>query len=271
MQQLQATFHDIDVRIGSEDPLTIVVSDVAKALGYRDANTIKRSIKDKYLGTRTVRTPGGPQQMTCVTRPGLSQALATLRPQDPAKRKKVEAFQDWLYEEVLEQIYETGTYTVPSAAPSGDGAPSMLDVAEQLIGALRKQEQKIQELRTRQDRTDHEQEQLAERIDDLEAQRAQPATPTTRYGHEVQGHTWDGMRRQVNALVKSNQQQTGNSYNAVYRYLYDSTERGFGFHPSRLQKRRGGKTAIQSLDFDEMRALLEVAQWLFGEPQSASL
>jgi len=71
------------------------------------------------------------------------------------------------------------------------------------------------------------------------------------------------MRRQVNALVRADQQRSGNSYNVVYRYLYDSTERQFGFHPSRLQERRGGKTAIQSLDFDEMRALLQIAQWLF--------
>jgi len=260
MQQLQATFHNAEVRIVNDSPVTVVLSDVSKALGYRDAHRLKGSIDDKYMGTETVGTPGGPQKMICVTRPGLSQALATLRPQDDDKRRKVEAFQDWLYEDVLESIYETGSYR-------GDGAPvphqpqrqddgDILALAGTLLEAAKEAREERRVLK-------HEQRQLEGRIEDLESARQAPKTATTRYGHSVSHHTWDGMRKAINARVQANQKHTGNQHNAVWRYLYDSVERKYGFHPLKLYERRGGSSAIKCLDFDEMRAVFAVSEWLF--------
>lgn len=268
MQQLQATFHSADVRIVNGRPVTVVLKDVADALGYRDAHRIKRSIKEKYLVTHTVGdTSGRDQKMLCVTRPGLSQALATLRPQDPEKRRKVEAFQDWLYEEVLESIYDTGSYR-------GDGAPvragaqddgDILALAGTLLEAAKEARAERRALRRDQEQTEHEVEQLEGRIQELEATRQAPASATTRFGHRVDHHTWDGMRRAINARVQADQKRSGNPHNSLWRHLYDSVERKYGFHALRLYERRGGSSAIKCLDFGEMRAVLAVSAWLFPE------
>lgn len=75
LQAIHALFADSDIRIVNDDPVTVVLADVAKALGYRDSSTISRSIKDKYLVTHKVcDAVGRLQSMTCVTRPGLTDA-----------------------------------------------------------------------------------------------------------------------------------------------------------------------------------------------------
>ena len=41
-----------------------VASDIAKALGYRDAEKMTRRLDDDEKGTRSVGTPGGAQQIS---------------------------------------------------------------------------------------------------------------------------------------------------------------------------------------------------------------
>ena len=122
MQAIIALFNGEELRIVDDSPVTIVLKDVADALGYKDAYRLKRSIKDKYKGHHTVGTPGGEQKMLTVTRPGLSQLLATLRPQDDDKTEAVEAFQTWLYEDLLEDVYEDKIRQPEHQQPQGDGA-----------------------------------------------------------------------------------------------------------------------------------------------------
>lgn len=104
--QLMGLFRDQDVRIVED---MIVLSDVAAALGYRDASTVSRSISDRYKGTHAVCTPGGEQQMSCAHRKGVLEALMHLSPQQPEKQIVVEQFRHWALD-VLVEVLETGSY-----------------------------------------------------------------------------------------------------------------------------------------------------------------
>lgn len=266
-KSITKVFHGTDVRIVGDDPVTVVLKDVADALGYHHTPHLGRHIKAKYKVVHVVDTPGGPQEMSCVTRPGLTQALATLQPRDDAKRSAVEDFQDWMYEDVMESIYDTGGYHV---GQSGDGAPSgdltTLDAVEGMVKALREQQERLDEVEAQQ-------QQTTERLDDveetLEEHRAAPAGATTRYGHKVLDHTWDGMRETVNRMVKRYQQTHGGGFSDLYHRLYARCEEEYGFHPKRVQRHEGGPSGIKALDFDQMRALLQVARWMYPQRQPA--
>lgn len=261
---LSPTFRSTEIRIVDDNPVTVVLKDVSDALGYRDAHRMKRTIKDKYCVTHKVGdATGRPNKMICVTRPGLTQALATLRPQDTEKAELIEQFQDWMYEDVMESVYDTGGYHV---GQSGDGAPSgdltTLDLAEQMLKTMREQQERLRDV-------EQKQEETTQRLDDveqtLEEHRAAPDAPTTRFGHEVQEHTWEGMRKSINQVVRRRQQRIGGSYEDLYLKLYDACQRQYGFHPKRVQRQHGGQSGIKALDFSQMRALLQVTRWMYEE------
>ena len=141
LEAMIALFEGSELRVVDDDPITVVLADIARPLGYTTAN-LSRSIKDKYKGLHYVKTPGGSQKMLTTTRPGLSALLATLNPQDPQKAEKVERFQDWLYEDLLESYYEGETI---NARPEPE--PEVNDVIAREIrrygGLLEKQGDRI--------------------------------------------------------------------------------------------------------------------------------
>lgn len=100
------SFGDTEVRVISDDPdnLMWVASDIAKALGYRDAEKMARNIRDRHRGTRIVGTPSGPQEMTVISEPGLYSAILKSRVE------LAEPFQDWVTDEVLPTIRKEGGY-----------------------------------------------------------------------------------------------------------------------------------------------------------------
>lgn len=89
-----------------------VASDVAKVLGYREAYDMTRRIDAEDKGPRSVRTPGGEQQMTCVNEPGLY--VAVLGSQVEGAR----LFKRWITHEVLPALRRTGTYALRPHAPA---------------------------------------------------------------------------------------------------------------------------------------------------------
>lgn len=81
-----------------------VASDIAKVLGYREAKDLTRRLDDDDKGRRSVPTPGGAQEMTVISEPGLY--VAVLGSQvDGAK-----LFKRWVTHEVIPSIRKTGTY-----------------------------------------------------------------------------------------------------------------------------------------------------------------
>lgn len=91
---------------GDDGEPMFVASDVAKILGYRMASDMTRRLEEDEKGTRSVRTPGGEQQMAVITEPGLYSAILGSRV--PEAR----AFKRWVTHEVLPALRRDGGYMV---------------------------------------------------------------------------------------------------------------------------------------------------------------
>lgn len=83
-----------------------VATDVAKALGYRDAANMVRLMDDDEKGTHVVSTIRGNQKVLIITEPGLYSAIMR------SKSKTVKYFQRWVTHEVLPTLRKTGEYSV---------------------------------------------------------------------------------------------------------------------------------------------------------------
>ncbi|MDD7204126.1 MAG: phage antirepressor KilAC domain-containing protein [Coriobacteriales bacterium] len=99
-------FGTIRAMHGEDGEPWFVASDIAKALGYRDAEKMTRRLDDDEKGTRSVGTPGGEQQMTAITEAGLYSAILGSKV-DGAKR-----FKRWVTHDVLPAIRRDGGYMV---------------------------------------------------------------------------------------------------------------------------------------------------------------
>lgn len=104
------------------DDVVFVASDIAKILGYRDADKLTRTLDDEEKGTRRIGTPGGTQTMTVISEPGLYKAILqrqTGRMEGGITRDFVKRFQRWVTHEVLPQIRRTGGY-IPTSESDSD-------------------------------------------------------------------------------------------------------------------------------------------------------
>lgn len=97
---------------GEDGEPWFVASDIAKTLGYRDAEKMTRRLDDDEKGTRSVGTPGGDQQMTVITEAGLYAAILGSKV-DGAQR-----FKRWVTHEVLPSIRKHGGYMAGQEAMS---------------------------------------------------------------------------------------------------------------------------------------------------------
>lgn len=84
-----------------------VATDVAKALGYRDAEKMTRRLDEDEKGTRSVGTPGGEQRISIISEAGLYNAV--LGSKVPGARD----FKRWVTHEVLPAIRRHGAYATP--------------------------------------------------------------------------------------------------------------------------------------------------------------
>ncbi len=96
------------------DGFRIQAPGLAKALGFRESFDLVRTVPNGEKGSELVRTPGGEQNVSYVTEAGFYRALGMRqvgRIQDEMARARVEAFQNWVYREVLPSIRMTGAYS----------------------------------------------------------------------------------------------------------------------------------------------------------------
>lgn len=104
-------FHTHTIRIVQRDGEPwFIASDVAAALGYRDASNAARCLADHQKGTHNLSTLGGAQSVTIVNESGLYRLV--LRSRKP----EALAFSDWVTGEVLPSIRKTGGYGDASQA-----------------------------------------------------------------------------------------------------------------------------------------------------------
>lgn len=77
-----------------------VATDVAKALGYRDAPRITRMLEADEKDTHKVGTPGGEQEMVVISEAGIYEAVFN------SKRPEAKSFKRWV-KVLLKQLRET--------------------------------------------------------------------------------------------------------------------------------------------------------------------
>jgi prophage antirepressor-like protein len=104
-----------------------VAKDVAVALGYAEtsvANNMSNlvaKVPAEWRGNKPFLTPGGTQEILCLSEQGLYSFLA---------RSNMEAavpFQKWIAGEVLPSIRKTGKYSVVPVDPTALGLPDFND------------------------------------------------------------------------------------------------------------------------------------------------
>lgn len=104
------------------DEVMFVASDIAKILGYRDAEKLTRTLDDEEKGTRPIGTHGGTQTMTVISEPGLYKSILQRqigRMEVEVTREFVKRFQRWVTHEVLPSIRKTGGY-IPTSESDSD-------------------------------------------------------------------------------------------------------------------------------------------------------
>lgn len=99
--------HQVRVITAADGEPRWVASDVAKILGYRNAEGMTRNLRDRHKGAHNLCTPSGDQTMTVITEGGLYAAVLKSR------RPDAEEFQDWVTDEVLPAIRKHGGYLTP--------------------------------------------------------------------------------------------------------------------------------------------------------------
>ena len=120
-------FHygDEQVRTYEEDgEIWFIATDVARVLGYRDAEKMTRNLHAYEVGTHIVGTRAGSRSMSVINLGGLFHAL------NAARVEAAEPFQRWVNHEVLPSIYRTGSYSLPGAMPAPNaGDPALTRAA----------------------------------------------------------------------------------------------------------------------------------------------
>ncbi|AIC09989.1 BRO-N domain-containing protein [Xylella fastidiosa] len=108
-------FHSHVVRVVMRDGNPwFIATDVAVALGYRDAANAARHVGLHQKGTHIVSTIKGNQELTIVSEGGLYRLV--LRSRKP----EAVAFSDWVTDEVLPSIRKTGSYSTTGTMVNDD-------------------------------------------------------------------------------------------------------------------------------------------------------
>ena len=127
------------VRVSTQDGEPwFVASDIAKALGYRMASDMNRRLDDDEKGTRSVRTPGGTQEMTVISEAGLYSAVLG------SKLPEAKAFKRWVTHEVLPAIRRDGGYM--AAKPDETPEEIMARALRIADDTMRRQKERIESL-----------------------------------------------------------------------------------------------------------------------------
>lgn len=105
-------FNGNPVRVyGTADAPLFVAVDAGRCLDIAEIRSTLRDFPDDEKGVHTVHTPGGPQEMLCLTEAGLYRLIFQSR------KEQAEAFRRWVFHGVLPSIRKTGRYEAPKAPP----------------------------------------------------------------------------------------------------------------------------------------------------------
>ena len=112
--------------ICENDELWFVAKDIAEALDYAEwRTTLMQSVPDIWKGTKRICTPGGKQEMLCLTEQGLYFFLGR------SDKPKALPYQMWIAGEVVPSIRKTGSY---NSAPLSV-ANEIMPMTERILAA----------------------------------------------------------------------------------------------------------------------------------------
>jgi prophage antirepressor-like protein len=128
VKQRTVEFNNGSIRmiIASDGEPRFVAKDLATAIGVEPIGHYLDHIPVKYKGMHRIHTPGGAQEMTCLTEPGMNQFLFR------SNKQAAIPWQEHLAEVILPSIRKTGAYLVKPM--------SALDLLEAQCRALREVE-----------------------------------------------------------------------------------------------------------------------------------
>lgn len=114
----------------------LVLADIARILGYRDAANAGRLLRDHHKGYSEVSTPGGTQSMSVVTEQGFNRLVIR------SNAANAEQVQDFITDEVMPQLSRTGSYAKPLTL-----AEKSLALLSELTEEVQRQQAELVEIR----------------------------------------------------------------------------------------------------------------------------
>lgn len=115
-------------------------TDVARALGYRDAGNLARNIDPDELTTHTVSGGlGEGREVLYITEAGLYRAIMlrrTGKKLHPQVAARIARFQRWVTHDVIPSIRRTGSYSAPGAPSTAVGLLEALRDPEQVLALI---------------------------------------------------------------------------------------------------------------------------------------
>jgi prophage antirepressor-like protein len=108
MKELQKIYENTSIRtIVKKGEIWVVVKDAAEALGYQWQPNLVNHVPYEWKGINPINTPGGIQDMLCLSEQGLYFFLGR------SDKPKALPFQQWIAGEVVPSIRKTGKYEIP--------------------------------------------------------------------------------------------------------------------------------------------------------------
>jgi len=125
-------FEDYQVRVVRIDGEPwFVLADICKVLAIRNVGDTSSRLDDDVKGVATVDTPGGQQQVTIVSEPGMYEVVLLSR------KPEAKAFKRWITGTVLPEIRRTGAYGANLRAAAIEQAGFDITVVEKQARILR--------------------------------------------------------------------------------------------------------------------------------------
>lgn len=117
--------------------LGFIAADIANALGYTNS---RKSVNDHCKGVIKcyIPTTNGMQNMSVIFKPDVYRLIVR------SKLPKAEKFEEWIFEEVLPSIHETGSYSITQSKENKLIEP--IDIFKSLVNVLEEQNSRIKNL-----------------------------------------------------------------------------------------------------------------------------
>ena len=96
--------------IVKNDEIWFCASDIAKALGDREANRITRILDDEDRVTHIVGTAFGDKEMSFISESGLYEVILSKKPKSEEKKNHIKQFKKWITKEVIPTLRKDGMY-----------------------------------------------------------------------------------------------------------------------------------------------------------------